>query len=35
LGFMHDVCSAVHPMAVASPFFATLDLTSHGLSGLH
>lgn len=25
-GFFHDVCSAIHPAAVASPFFAELDL---------
>lgn len=25
-GFLHDVCSAIHPMAVASPFFRSLDL---------
>src|SRR5438094_9475059 len=30
-GFVHDVCSAVHPMAVASPFFRTLPLADHGL----
>jgi phytoene dehydrogenase-like protein len=30
-GFVHDVCSAVHPMAVASPFFRTLPLREHGL----
>lgn len=30
-GFLHDVCSAVHPMAVASPFFASLPLREHGL----
>lgn len=30
-GFKHDVCSAVHPMAVSSPFFKTLPLHEHGL----
>src|SRR5438132_5988071 len=30
-GYIHDVCSAIHPMAVASPFFATLPLKEHGL----
>src|SRR3984885_13091067 len=25
-GFRHDVCSAVHPSLVASPFFQALDL---------
>lgn len=30
-GYRHDVCSAVHPMALASPFFQTLDLEQHGL----
>src|SRR3954468_21648722 len=30
-GFLHDVCSAVHPMAVASPFFRSLPLASQGL----
>jgi phytoene dehydrogenase-like protein len=30
-GFMHDVCSAVHPFAAASPFFRTLPLAEHGL----
>lgn len=30
-GFVHDVCSAVHPMAVSSPFFRTLPLAEHGL----
>jgi phytoene dehydrogenase-like protein len=30
-GFVHDVCSAVHPMAVASPLFRSLPLGEHGL----
>ena len=30
-GFVHDVCSAIHPMAVASPLFRSLPLREHGL----
>ncbi len=30
-GFMHDICSAVHPMAATSPFFKSLPLEAHGL----
>jgi phytoene dehydrogenase-like protein len=30
-GFIHDICSAVHPMAVASPLFRALPLAEHGL----
>lgn len=30
-GFLHDVCSAVHPTAVASPFLSTLPLGNYGL----
>ena len=30
-GFVHDVCSAVHPLAVASPFLRRLPLAAHGL----
>lgn len=33
-GFQHDVCSAVHPMAVASPFFRAFDLSAHGVEML-
>src|SRR5262245_51575971 len=31
-GFTHDICSAVHPAAVASPFLRTLPLREHGLT---
>lgn len=31
-GFVHDVCSAIHPLAIGSPFFNTLPLQDHGLS---
>lgn len=31
-GFTHDLCSAVYPMAAASPFFRTLPLASYGLA---
>jgi phytoene dehydrogenase-like protein len=30
-GFRHDVCSAVHPMAVSSPVFRSMPLEEHGL----
>jgi len=33
-GFRHDVCSAVHPMAVVSLAFATLPLAAHGVTWL-
>ena len=34
-GFTHDECSAVHPMAVASPFLRVLPLYQHGLEWIH
>src|SRR5213596_36420 len=30
-GFLHDVCSGVHPLAAGSPFFKTLPLDRFGL----
>ncbi|MDX1639017.1 MAG: NAD(P)/FAD-dependent oxidoreductase [Balneolaceae bacterium] len=34
-GFRHDVCSAIHPMALASPFFKNLPLEEHGLEWIY
>jgi phytoene dehydrogenase-like protein len=34
-GFKHDICSAVHPLAVGSPFFKTLPLHNYGLEYLY
>lgn len=30
-GVMHDVCSAIHPMAASSPFLSQLPLSDYGL----
>ena len=30
-GFIHDICSAVHPLAVASPFFRGINLAERGV----
>ncbi len=30
-GFVHDLCSAIHPLGAASPYFRTLPLKEHGL----
>ncbi|WP_343954478.1 NAD(P)/FAD-dependent oxidoreductase, partial [Tsukamurella spumae] len=30
-GLIHDHCAAIHPMAVGSPFLATIDLDKRGL----
>ena len=34
-GFLHDFGSAVHPMAVGSPFFSSLPLADYGLQWIH
>jgi len=34
-GFRHDVCSAIHPLALASPFLRRLPLREHGLEFAH
>jgi phytoene dehydrogenase-like protein len=34
-GFVHDVCSAVHPHPLASPFLRRLPLAEHGLELVH
>jgi phytoene dehydrogenase-like protein len=34
-GFRHDVFSAVHPAAIASPVFRDLELERHGLRWIH
>jgi phytoene dehydrogenase-like protein len=34
-GFVHDVCSAIHPLSLASPFLKTLPLAEFGLEWIH
>src|SRR5215831_15600467 len=34
-GFIHDICSAIHPTGFASPFFKSLPLAQHGLEWIH
>jgi phytoene dehydrogenase-like protein len=34
-GYLHDICSAIHPLAAASPFFETLPLADHDLEYIY
>lgn len=34
-GYVHDVCSAIHPLAVLSPYLSTLPLQQHGLEFIY
>src|SRR5919202_717206 len=34
-GYVHDICSAIHPLGYGSPFFSTLPLEEHGLEWVH
>jgi phytoene dehydrogenase-like protein len=34
-GFVHDICSAIHPLGAGSPFFRALPLAEHGLRWAH
>ncbi len=34
-GFVHDICSAIHPLALASPIFRRIPLSEHGLEWIH
>ncbi len=34
-GFVHDICSAIHPLGAGSPVMKSLPLADHGLRWLH
>src|SRR5262245_37787121 len=34
-GHLHDTCSAIHPLALGSPFLTSLPLEGHGLRFVH
>ena len=34
-GYTHDVCSAIYPLSLASPFLRSLPLEQHGLEWVH
>ena len=33
-GIVHDICSAAHPLALASPFFAEFDIRARGVRAI-
>jgi phytoene dehydrogenase-like protein len=34
-GYLHDICSAIHPLGADSPFFRTVPLEEHGLEWIY
>jgi phytoene dehydrogenase-like protein len=34
-GFVHDICSAIHPLGIGSPFFRDMSLVNSGLEWIH
>ena len=34
-GFVHDICSAIHPLGLGSPFNRTLPLADYGVEWIH
>ena len=34
-GHVHDVCAAIHPLGLSSPFLSSLPLADHGLRWVH
>src|SRR2546426_9461089 len=34
-GFVHDICSAIHPFGAGSSFFRSVPLQQHGLEWIH